>query len=122
MWRLLRELSIRSSIPKQTAFARVWCYVGQKRCSRWQAIRLNRAVHCTSHNIDFATYSRTNVRRARGSRSFGAKNNDPLEVFVLTSLFGAKNNDPLEVFVLTSLFESLFWFGWSVRDQPQRRR
>ncbi len=42
-------------------------------------------------------------RQPRGSRSFGAK-----------------NNDPLEVFVFTGLFERLFWLGWGVRGKPQR--
>ena len=34
--------------------------------------------------------------------------------------FGAKNNDPLEVLVFTSLFEKIPWLGWGVRDKPQR--
>jgi hypothetical protein len=34
--------------------------------------------------------------------------------------FGAKNNDPLEVIVFTGLFERLFWLGWGVCDKPQR--
>ena len=34
--------------------------------------------------------------------------------------FGAKNNDPLEVFVFTCLFERLFWLGRSVGHKPQR--
>jgi hypothetical protein len=34
--------------------------------------------------------------------------------------FGAKNNDPLEVFVFTDLFERLSWLGWSVPDKQPR--
>src|SRR5215510_13210495 len=34
--------------------------------------------------------------------------------------FGAKNNDPLEVFVFTWRFERLFWRGRSVGHKPQR--
>ena len=34
--------------------------------------------------------------------------------------FGAKNNDPLEVLVFPGLFERLSWLGWSVRDERQR--
>jgi hypothetical protein len=36
--------------------------------------------------------------------------------------FGAKNNDPLEVFVFTRLLERLFWLGRSVGHKPQRWR
>jgi hypothetical protein len=35
--------------------------------------------------------------------------------------FGAKNDDPLEAFVFTHLFERLSWLGWGVRGKPQRR-
>jgi hypothetical protein len=34
--------------------------------------------------------------------------------------FGAKNNDPLEVFVFVSLFERLSQPEWGVRGKPQR--
>ena len=34
--------------------------------------------------------------------------------------FGAKNNDPLEVLVFPGFFERLSWLGWSVRDERQR--
>ena len=40
------------------------------------------------------------LRRIRGSRSFGAK-----------------NNDPLEVIVFPGLFERLSWLGRGVRDE-----
>jgi hypothetical protein len=31
--------------------------------------------------------------------------------------FGAKNNDLLQVFVFTSLFERFFWLRWGIRGQ-----
>ena len=34
--------------------------------------------------------------------------------------FGAKNNDLLEVFVFVSLFERLYHPEWGVRGKPQR--
>src|SRR5687768_3627430 len=34
--------------------------------------------------------------------------------------FGAKNNDPLEAIVFPGLFERLSWPGWGVRDERQR--
>ncbi len=34
--------------------------------------------------------------------------------------FGAKNNDPLEVIVCPGLFERLSWLGWGVRDERQQ--
>jgi hypothetical protein len=34
--------------------------------------------------------------------------------------FGAKNNDPLEVFVFIGFFKRLFWLGWSVGAKPER--
>jgi NAD(P)-dependent dehydrogenase (short-subunit alcohol dehydrogenase family) len=34
--------------------------------------------------------------------------------------FGAQNNDPLEVLVFPGLFEKLSWLWWGVRDERQR--
>jgi hypothetical protein len=34
--------------------------------------------------------------------------------------FGATNNDPLEVIVFAGLFESLSWLWWGIREKPQR--
>jgi hypothetical protein len=34
--------------------------------------------------------------------------------------FGAKNNDPLEVLVFTGVFERPFWLGYDVRDKAQQ--
>jgi hypothetical protein len=34
--------------------------------------------------------------------------------------FGAKNNDPLEVFVFVSLLDRLFWLLWGARAKPLR--